>query len=209
MDEKKMELVHKATEVYMKYGIKSVTMDEMARQLGVSKKTLYLHVKDKNDLVEQCLLLSHEAEHAQIDKIIEDTENAIEQMMLISKFILDIFQKIHPSIFFDIAKYHPSAMEMMNCHKQEYVCGSIEKNIEIGIKQGLYRKNIHPKVISQVWITLIDTVMNGEGIPGTDLKPYEIYSELFRYHIRGIASEIGLEYLVELVKNDESLSHGI
>lgn len=209
MEEKKRELVIKASEVYMKYGIKSITMDEMARQIGVSKKTLYQFVKDKNDLVEQCILLSHEMEQIEIDRIAGETENAIEQMMRISKFIMGELSKIHPSIFFDLAKFHPSAMKIMEGHKDQFICGSIQKNLEQGIKQGLYRENINVQVISAVWVRLIDSILGGEVSLDSELKPHEIYSEIFRYHIRGIASEIGLEYLVELIKNDDSLSHGM
>lgn len=209
MEERKKELVLAASAVYLKYGIKSVTMDEMARQLGVSKKTLYQFVKDKNDLVEQCLVVQHEMEKGMIEEIVKETENAIEQMLKISRFIMDQLKQIHPSIFFDLAKYHPSALKMMECHKDEYICGSIISNLETGIKQGLYRKNVNPQVISAIYVGMIDMVMDGDRLTDLNQRPDEIYSEMFRYHIRGIASEIGLEYLVELIKNDESLSYGM
>ena len=209
MEKKKRELILKASDVYMKYGIKSITMDDMARQLGVSKKTLYQFVKDKNDLVEQCILFNHMVEYEEIERITEESENAIEQMMLISKYIIGTLEKIHPSIFFDLSKYHPSAMQMMQKHKDKFVCGTVEENLELGIKQGLYRNNINVKVISTVWLTLIDSVLLADRVQDKSLRPFEVYSEIFRYHIRGIASENGLEYLIELIKNDDSLSHGM
>lgn len=197
-----------ASGIYMRYGIKSMTMDEMARQLGVSKKTLYQYVKDKNDLVEQCLQLQHEEEHKKIREVAESTENAIEQMLKISRIIIEELRNIHPSIFFDLSKYHPSAMKMMNGHKEEFICGCIIQNLVLGIKQGLYRKNLNPEVISAIYISMIDLMMH-DGINDTKLRPDEIYSEIFRYHIRGIASDQGLEYLIELTKNDDTLSHGM
>lgn len=209
MEEKKRELVLKASEVYMRYGIKSMTMDEMARQLGVSKKTLYQYVKDKNDLVQQCVLLQHEEEQQMIQEVVKSTDNAIEQMLQISRIIIDELRQIHPSIFFDLAKYHPSVMKMMEGHKDEFVCGCIEENLIAGIKQGLYRKNLNPRVISSIYVGMIDLVMQGTIINDLNLRPDEIYSEMFRYHIRGIASEKGLEYLAELIKNDKSLSYGM
>jgi AcrR family transcriptional regulator len=209
MEEKKRELILKASEVYMRYGIKSMTMDEMARQLGVSKKTLYQHVKDKNDLVEQCFIMQHEEEMKMISEVVDHTENAIEQMMKISKLIIEKLKSVHPSIFFDIAKYHPSAMKMMEGHKNEFICGSIEANLKIGIEQGLYRDNVNPEVISRIYLGMIDMIFMGDLLRDVKLRADEVYSEMFRYHIRGIASEIGLEYLVELIKNDDSLSHGM
>lgn len=196
----------KASEVYMKYGVKSMTMDEMARQLGVSKKTLYLHVNDKNDLVEQCMLLKHEDEKQHMADIIAKTDNAIEQMLYISQFIISQLQHIHPSIFFDLAKYHPNVMSMMECHKDEFICGCIEQNLVNGINQGLYRKNLNSKVISAIYVGTVDLVMSGELMTASKLDASQVYSEIFRYHIRGCANEQGLEYLVELIKNDDSLS---
>lgn len=203
MEDKRRELVSKAAEIYMKFGVKSMTMDEMARQLGVSKKTLYLHVKDKNDLVEQCMMLSHENEQEHIAKIANETENAIEQMWKISQFIRSQLQRVHPSIFFDLAKYHPSVMNMMQCHKEEFVCGSIEENLVNGIKQGFYRENLNPKVISGIYVRLIEVVMDASLAQQSNLKADEVYSEMFRYHIRGCATKKGIDCLVELIKNNE------
>ena len=209
MDEKKREIVMQAAEVYMRYGIKSVTMDEMARQLGVSKKTLYLYVKDKNDLVEQCVLLNHQEEEKVIQQLVETTDNAIEQMLKISRFVMGELRKIHPSIFFDLERYHPSAMKMMECHKDEFITGCIEQNLINGIKQGLYRENLNPKIISDIYVGMIDMVMGSELSRATDLPPDQIYSEMFRYHIRGIATDKGLKALQNLVEKDDSLSPGI
>src|SRR5687768_11570904 len=94
MEDKKRELITQAAGIYMKYGIKSVTMDEMARLLGVSKKTLYQYVVDKNDLVEQCLVLAHEEDIAQICKIRENCENAIDEMLRISRFVAGQLKRV-------------------------------------------------------------------------------------------------------------------
>ena len=209
MEEKKKELILAATSIYMRYGIKSMTMDEMARQLGVSKKTLYQYVSDKNDLVENCLSLQQENEKETIAKIVSNNDNAIDQMMDISKFIIDTLAQVHPSIFFDIARYHPSAMKLMECHKEEFVCGSIEQNLVNGINQGLYRKNLNAKVIAGIYVRMIDIIMSGDLSNQANLKADEIYSEVIRYHIRGCASEKGLKYLTELIKKDKSLNLGL
>ncbi|UKN01949.1 TetR/AcrR family transcriptional regulator [Paracrocinitomix mangrovi] len=209
MEAKKNEILMKASEVYMRFGIKSVTMDDMARQLGVSKKTLYQFVKDKNDLVEQCVKLQHTEEHSMMDEIVRSTDNAIEQILKMSRLIIGILNEIHPSIFFDLEKYHPSAMQMMQCHKDEFVGGKIEGNLKLGIEQGLYRENINPKVIAAIYVSMIDFVLGGESMKDVQLKRDEVYSEMFRYHIRGIASEKGLKVLKELIEKDGSLSHEI
>lgn len=209
MEEKKREFLKSATEVYLKYGIKSVTMDEMARQLGVSKKTIYQFASDKNDLVEQCLMLSHLEEDEAIQDIMKAHENAIDQLLGISKFIIAQLRKVHPSIFFDLAKYHPSAMKLMDNHKNTYVCGCIEQNLKTGIAQGFYRKNLSPSVISMMYVGMIDMLMNSEITESFDLRLDEVYSEMIRYHIRGCASEKGINYLQEFTRKENAPDLGI
>jgi len=205
MDEKKADIVKEALEIYMKYGIKSVTMDEMARQLGVSKKTLYVHVKDKNDLVEQCLMYGQMCDMEEIDKIAETNDNAIEELLEVGRYIIKTLGSIHPSIFFDLSKYHHSSLKSMQKHKNETVRGSIVNNLTRGIEQGVYRKNLSPNIISRLHIAMMDLIISTEVFPHDEVSVEQAYLEFFRYHIRGIASEKGLESLKELIRNDENL----
>ncbi len=209
MNEKKREIVTQATEVYMRLGIKSVTMDEMARQLGISKKTLYQYFSDKNDLVMQCIELSQEHEANVIAKILTTHSDAIDQLVAITSFIVKQFQQIHPSIIFDLNKYHPAVVKKMNCHRDEFVCGCIESNLKLGIEQGVYRENLNAEIISMMHIVMIDGLMSGAIQQMSKKKPEEVYSEFVRYHIRGIASENGLKHLHELVKKEPQLLAGL
>ena len=188
----------------MKYGIKSVTMDEMARQLGISKKTLYTFVADKNELVEACVSMAHEGEICQIGLINEESKNAIDEMLRISRFVAGELKKIHPSIFFDLAKYHPGALEIMKSHKQEFVKGCVLDNLQRGIEQGLYRSNLNVEVLSTIYLATIDHIILGDIFHDSKVSMESIYAEFFRYHIKGIASTKGLKYLNELIKNDEN-----
>ena len=135
MNDKKQELIEQAKAIYLKFGIKSVTMDEMARQLGVSKKTLYSFVKDKNELVELCVLSEHEGEICKIGEINQTYQNAIDEILAISKYVAGTLKKLHPSIFFDLAKYHPNVLKIMNNHKREFVRGCVIDNLQKGIDQ--------------------------------------------------------------------------
>ncbi len=205
MEEKKMEIIKSALEVYMKFGIKSVTMDEMARQLGVSKKTLYLHVRDKNELVEQCLLYGQDCDMEMMDGICGGNLNAIEELLGIYRYLFKILGSIHPSIFFDLSKYHPSALKLMNNHKNETIRERVVANLEKGMKEGLYRDNLNPGIVSRLHMGTIDMILSGEIIPFSEFKLEEVFSEFFRYDVRGIASNKGLESLKELIRNDENL----
>jgi len=202
--EQETKILVQATAIYMKYGVKSVTMDEMARQLGISKKTLYVYVADKNDLVEKCVLMVHEGEICQIGIINEKSKNAIDEILEISRFVSGELKKIHPSIFFDLAKYHPEALKIMTNHKQEFVRGCVINNLQKGIEQGVYRKNLNVEVLSTIYQATIDHIILGDIFPTSEVSMEIIYKEFFRYHINGIASAKGLNYLNELIKNDEN-----
>lgn len=204
MDLKKKEIITQASQIYLKYGIKSVTMDEMARLLGISKKTLYSFVADKNELVEQCLLAAHEDEMIRVDEITRQNENAIDELLAVGRSVAKELRKMHPSIFFDLAKYHPNALKLMNNHKRDFIRGCVVNNLQRGIRQGLYRSNIHVEIVATIYLATIDHIILGDLFPGSDLSVERVYTEFFRYHIKGIASLTGLEYLNELIKNDEN-----
>ena len=201
MDEKKLEIIGNALQVYMKYGIKSVTMDEMARQLGVSKKTLYQYVSDKNDLVEQCIQCAHHMDMEMIKIIIAENENAIDEVLAISKQVSEELKKVHPSIFFDLAKYHPNALKMMECHKDEFIKDTVKDNMRKGMKQGLYRSNLNVEVVSNLYLSTLDHILAGDFSSYKEMTTEEVYQEVFRYHIRGIASDEGIKYLIEKLNN--------
>ena len=192
----------KTLEVYMKFGIKSVTMDELARQLGMSKKTIYTFVKDKNDLVEQCIEFAQKGEMCEIEALTQANEHAIDELFAIGELISEKLRAVHPSIFFDLQKYHPNAYKMMNCHREDLISESVISNLKRGKSQGLYRENLDEIIISKMYLSFINVLFSGEAFPQKDFSFIQVYSEYFRYHVRGIASDKGLKYLEKIVKSN-------
>ena len=203
--EKKKDIIEQALKTYMKYGIKSVTMDEMARQLGISKKTLYQYVKDKNDLVQQCLLRGHEQDCEEIEQIFSKKQDAITEIIEVSRYIVNQLRAVHPSIFFDLSKYHPGALKLMHDHKYDVVCGSVMDNLYRGIEQKLYRSDMNVELVARMYMAFMDHVLAGDFFDAGNYRPDGIYSEFFHYHIRGIASKKGLKQFIELIENDENI----
>ncbi|MFK8039461.1 MAG: TetR/AcrR family transcriptional regulator [Crocinitomicaceae bacterium] len=199
VNDKKINFLLEAVQVYMRFGIKSVTMDELARQLGISKKTIYTFVKDKNELVEQCLQLSHDQEQCDIKDISEKFDNAIDELLAIGELVTTRLRSIHPSIFFDIQKYHPGVLKKFEAHKNTFVKGCIISNLEKGKKQGLYRNNLNVEIIAGMYLSFIDVLFQGNTFDSHTISFYEIYSEYFRYHIRGISSKAGLAHLQKVI----------
>ncbi|MFD1550927.1 hypothetical protein DNU06_05010 [Putridiphycobacter roseus] len=200
MNDKKADFLLAASNVFMKYGIKSVTMDEMARQLGMSKKTIYTFVKDKNDLVTSCIRLGHEAEVKDICSIRDNAENAIDEFLEMSRVVSNRLKTIHPSIFFDLQKYHTKVFTEFNKSTNEFIMKSVIENLTMGKEQGLYRQNIDNEIMARMYVSHVFYLFNGEVFPANEFSYSTVHSEFFRYHIRGISSKKGLIYLQDLIK---------
>lgn len=200
LDERGLRIVEDAGRIFWTKGIRSVTMDDIARELGISKKTLYLYVKDKNDLVTRVLLNTSCQFHEQVRNIQDQGLNAIDEMYAIAQFIGSQTTKIHPSLHFDLAKYHPDACRIMDQGKQVEVVAMVAANMEKGIQEGLYRDNLNVPLIAKLYVVRFDQAMTMELGRLTDRYSLaEINWELFRYHIRGIASKKGIDHLEKKV----------
>lgn len=204
MNEKERDIIFRATQVFMKYGIKSVNMDDIAKNLGISKKTLYKYVKDKEDLVRKAMNLHCEMEDEAIEKICDAGHNAIEETFEMTRFIHSMLKTVHPSIMFDMEKYHPAVMRDMLNSRNEQIMSCIKGNLEKGIEEGFYREDLHPEIISKVYIAMVNAILKGESTPvNGDVSIAQVYVEIVRYHIRGIASKKGLKYLKEKVQKEQ------
>lgn len=201
--EKETKIVDNATGVFMKYGIKSVNMDDMARHLAMSKKTLYLYFKDKEDLVRKSVAFFCTKEDSQIRTICHQGLNAIDESLEIMKWVLSVLQHVHPSVNYDLEKYHPDVARAMkeNRHRAIYDC--IRLNMKKGQREGLYRKDFNAEVIAKVYIARIDIIFDQELFSMEEHNLSDLYREIFKYHIRGIASSEGLDYLKEKMKNSK------
>ncbi len=204
MEEKELELVGQALGVFMQYGIKSVTMDDMSRHLGISKKTLYKFVKDKNDLVKKALLFQCGLEQKVINEIRSKGLNAIDEMFEIGQFISGLLKGMHPSIHYDLEKYHAEVFQETMLKHQSYIFTCMQTNLEKGLEEGVYRKDLNADVISKIYLRKIDVVFDAEVFPPSEISFEEVYAILFRYHIRGIANKKGIEYLEKKEKNQRT-----
>ncbi len=200
MEKNEKEIIESTLPLFMKLGIKSVTMDDVARNLGISKKTLYKYVEDKNDLVRKSLGYSSEMENTEICKLCAIEQNAIDEIFEISNYVFAHIRSVHPSIIFDLQKYHPEVWKEFSATKKEKINQCYMDNIAKGIKEGLYREDVNGEIITKFYASRFELMFDQDLFPSDKFEPAETYLEIFRYHIRGIASEKGLKYLVNKMK---------
>jgi TetR/AcrR family transcriptional regulator, cholesterol catabolism regulator len=200
-DTREQKILLEVTKVFMQYGIKSVNMDDLARHLSVSKKTLYLYFTDKEDLVRKAVAAHCMQEDADVQSICHKGLNAIEEMLEIMQMVIGMLKNIHPSVQFDLQKYHPEVYKAMKENRDRAVFDCMIMNTKKGQREGYYRKDFNAEVINKVYIGRMDLIFDQTIFPITQFTLSELYKEIFSYHIRGIASDKGMEYLEQKLKS--------
>ena len=202
MEPKKKDILEQALKLFMRFGIKSMTMDDVATQLRISKKTLYEHFSDKNDLVEQVVAGVCKHHRTSIDAICERGLNAIDENHEITKFIVAQIGGVHPSVQFDLQKYHPKAWSILDETERSDIYRCVSTNLKKGLKDGLYRDDLDVEVITRLYIARMDATWDGQVFPQDQFNISEVLWKHFEYHIRGIASKKGVDYLEKKVKKE-------
>ena len=199
MNEKALEILERATQVYMKYGVKSVTMDDLAKELSISKKTIYKYYSDKPELVKAIIEMKVEMDQAVCSNSAQQSNNAIEEMISISKFVIENIGSINPTVFYDLQKFYPEAWQVIQTHKWSFVLNMITVNIERGIKEGLYRKNLNAKIIGKQYVVANDMITNTNIFPWPEFKFEEFFKEIMRFQLNGMVNEEGRKHLKEAI----------
>ncbi len=209
MENKEQHIIEQAGKVFMRLGVRSVNMDDIAQHLRISKKTLYQYVRDKNDLVLRTVKCICDQHRSSICGIRELNLNAIDENFQIAKFIAGQLGQMHPSIHFDLQKYHVEAWDLLQKTERADIYECVTANMTKGIEQGLYRADLNIPIIARIYIARFDALFDGQLFPATEFQFDDVVWEHFRYHIRGVASEKGLKYLIKKVKQrDEKTPAG-
>ena len=193
-DTRLIELLEGCEQVFRRIGVRAVSMDDLARELGVSKKTLYKFCKDKGDLVLQVFNRMCNRQDARICALSEGGENAIDGVINTMEYVQTELREMHPSMLFDLQKYYPSAMQRLEEHKQENMEGYLLRNIERGQREGFYRKDFDAKLISRLHMAMVQTMTDPSTLEEFGRPLSELQQELHAYHLRGIATERGMAY---------------
>lgn len=197
------EIILRVTQLYMKYGIRSVTMDDVARELCISKKTLYLHFKDKDDLVKKVIESYMKVLHKEIDRSQCSSMNAIENLLQMSRFLTQMLKQANPSVTYDLKKYYPTIWNKIAMSRRDHIFNQIKGNMIQGIKEGLYRTDLDVEILTHLYLFRIETSEIFEVMEEKKFSFENVFREIFIYHIRGIANKKGIEFLEKKLKIDD------
>jgi len=195
MNEELENILNKVGELYNKYGIKSVTMDDVAKELGISKKTLYLHVENKNDLVSKVLEYQMNLKNCSFNNILEKNLNAIEELLEVGAYIVKSLNDYNSSTLYDLKKYYPELSYKFHGLRKDRMYNAIIGNIEKGKKEGIYRLDMDNEIIAKIQTSRFIHMSSGEFFEKDEMLKPKTVMELFIYHIRGIANNKGIEVL--------------
>lgn len=199
MDDDKMAQILKASStLFRKYGIRSISMDDIAHEMGMSKKTLYQYVENKNDLVEKMLTHSVTSSTACVTEN-PLNRNAIDILLEVSVKVGQEIKEMNPAIAFDLEKFYPALYRAFVNAKRDHVYRKIKENLEQGVTEGIYRSDLDADVVAKLYVQKLLDVHDPEFLSSVDFSFEKVFRVMFENHIRGIANTVGLAYYVKQI----------
>jgi AcrR family transcriptional regulator len=160
MDELKNRIISGAETLFLTYGVKSITMDEIAKHLGISKKTIYQHVSDKDALVTLAVKLSMENQESQVELIHATAKDPIDEVLKLSEYMRALFSNMNPFLLMEIQRYYPKAYESYLGFKEACIINSLAENLKWGIAMGYYRPHINIDILSRMRMEQVEWGFN-------------------------------------------------
>jgi TetR/AcrR family transcriptional regulator, cholesterol catabolism regulator len=198
----KCPILTKATEMFLTLGFKSVTMDDIASEMGISKKTIYQHFSTKPDLVKEVTLELFESISCGIDAIRENNLNPIEELFEIKNFVLHHLKNESASPIYQLQKYYPKIHSTLKKKQFEKMDECIIQNLKKGIELGLYRKEIMIAAIGRLYFAGMTSLKDVELFPTEMFNVKDLQNQYLEYHLRGICTKKGIDNLEKLIQNN-------
>jgi len=179
--------------MFWRYGVKSVTMEDIAKELGISKKTIYQHFADKDAIVGQVIEKELDCEKTDIERLETEARDPIQEVIMASDYMRATLGTMSPVLLYDLKKYHPKAWNLFQKHKQEHIIHSISDNLRRGIQQRFYRSDINVEVLARMRIEQIEMAFDNTIFPHQSFSMIEIQIEFMHHFLRGILTEEGFK----------------
>lgn len=194
--EPKEKILDAAAKHYIKYGVKNITMDDLANVLGMSKKTLYEHFANKDELVHETLIYDLNSHKDHCNKICNEIGNPIDELFEIVKFSTAKLSEMNPTCLMDLKKFYPKSWNEFESFKNEFIYEKMCENISKGINLKLYRADIKVNAVSVLYILGLDAILEDSILRFKyNLNIPELLFEKIQYHIRAISTVKGVNYL--------------
>lgn len=182
------QVIEKSQELFFKYGLKSITMDDLAREMGISKKTLYASFNNKQEIINIItikLIEEHERNCVEIEK---NARNAIEEILMYVNSVKSIFQQFNYKITYEMKKYYSESWDILKNYKKEFLLQKVKNNLKRGVKEGLYRDNLNVEIISSLRMEQMKIISNSALFLSANINKKEVSRELFFQILYGMST---------------------
>ena len=196
------KILEKATDLFLNLGFKSVTMDDLAQDMGISKKTIYSHYPNKNVLVEACTMHVFHQISDGIDHICNLELNPIEELYEIKKFAMHHLKNERSSPQYQLQKYFPRIYRSLRGKQFEVMQECVIENLKKGIEIGVYRDNLNLEFVSRIYFSGIGSIKNTELFPAELFDVSKLTDDFLEYHIRGIVTSKGRTVLNKIINSN-------
>jgi len=203
MEQKLNYILAKSYELFNKYGIRSITMDDVCRELGISKKTLYDYIENKEDLVRKFVENDRLQRQEAFQQILNKHYNAIEELFEVHKLIKQMINEYNPSTEFDLKKYYPEIYKDIKNSKLQKMYEAVLENLKKGKKEGFFRNEMNETIIAKLYVSRIQASCESDIFTAEEYMSSDLINEIVVYHIRGIANKKGIEILEKILKEQK------
>jgi len=187
----KKKIIRGAETLFTKYGVRSISMDDIARHLSVSKKTLYQHFEDKEDIVTMAVQSHIERIMGEFDALQATAVDAIDELSKISQCLKRTMSEINPSLMFDLEKYHPRAWSVWVENKKKFIKESVIRNLKRGVEEGSFRPELNLEIMATMRMELVQLAFDDRIFPSSHFKIADVQLQIFEHFVFGLLTEKG------------------
>ena len=196
----KDQILNKATDLFLTLGFKSVTMDDIASDMGISKKTIYQHFSNKDQLVKESTMRLFETISCGIDAICALGNNPIDELFLIKDFVMKNLKNESASPIYQLQKYYPKIHKTLMIRQFDKMGDCVIVNLKKGVEQGFFRKEINPFLIARFYFAGMTSLKDTEIFNPEQFSTKEVQISYLEYHLRAICAPKGIQKLEQLLK---------
>lgn len=189
------KILYGARDLVFRYGIKSITMDDIAKHLGMSKKTIYAYYSEKDNLISKLVEFLLLQNGCNLDQIVLQSNDPIHEIMETMKMMASSFSKMNPILFHDMMKYYPEAYQKFREFKEKKIINLIENNLKKGRDMHLYRSDINIKILARLRLEELDLAINFDVFPTDKFNLVEVHVQLLDHFLHGVCTLKGHKLL--------------
>ena len=204
----KERILLKAADLFLRYGIRSITMDEIATQLGISKKTIYQFFTDKDDMVSAVIDAEIHKNEVECVEFRQHAADAVHQIFLAQESVEEMLKYTNPLMVYDLEKHHLRAFRRLKEFKYQFLHQVLTDNLQWGIEQGIYRPDLHIDIVVKARIEAAFLVFNPDVFPHSRYKVVEVAYELAILFLNGVVTDKGKTLIEQYTtERNKKLSH--